>query len=85
METTQRLLKELIENPEPELRAALEAADRSEHPSQYEDSFWLLSRALGRAALEKRLEQAPDPPHSTCPHCSSSDTPDSDRSGASPP
>ena len=85
METTQRLLKELIEDPEPELKAALAAADRSEDPSEFEDLFWEMGRALGRAALEKRFEQAPDPPHSTCPHCTSSDTPDSDRSGASPP
>ena len=85
METMQRLLKELIEDPEPELRAALEAAGDSQEPGQFEDLFWQMSQALGRAALEKRLEQAPDPPQSTCPHCSSSDTPDSDRSGVSPP
>ena len=85
METTQRLLKELIENPEPELRAALAAADRSEDPGQFEDLFWQMSQALGRAALERRLEQVPDPPQSTCPHCSSSETPDSERTGASSP
>lgn len=85
MEMTQRLLKELIENPEPELKAALAAADGSEDPSRFEDLFWRMSQELGRAALEKRIEQAPDPPHSICPHCPSSDTPDSDGSGASPP
>lgn len=85
MGTTQRLLKELIENPEPELKAALAAADQSEDPSQFEDLFWRMSQELGRAALEKRIEQAPDPPHSPCPHCPSSDAPESDRSGPSPP
>ncbi len=85
METTQRLLKELIEDPEPELRAALTAADENQDPSQFEDLFWQMSQALGRAALEKRIEQVADPPQSTCPHCSSSDTPDSDRTGVSPP
>ena len=87
MKQVQRLLKELIETPEPELARAMAAVEHSGDPAQWEDLIWRMSMALGRETLHRRFEQIEEPPGSPCPHCAADAQPPSSQSeaGLSPP
>ncbi len=87
MNTVQRLLKELIANPEPGLAQAIQAVEQSEDPGQWEDLIWRMSQELGRAALEKQLEKVHEPPGVACPHCETDPAPPlpPTNAGLSPP
>ena len=69
MKQVQRLLKQLIENPESELAGAMEAVNRSEDPGQWENLIWRMSQEMGRGILHKRLEEIEEPGGVECPHC----------------
>ena len=86
-EKTRKLLKELVSRPPERLAAVMERLDACEDLSQWERLHVDFSRELGREMLERRLEEADEPP-GECPHCrdAADETPwGASFSGVSPP